>query len=99
MDSCSDGYMTDSDDSFCAQDSAIIFKWKCFLCDELAVNGEKLESQFLECTSITVIDDNGKRWIRCDNCSMSAHLDCLNRVTGLNITWEFLESRGRFTCC
>ena len=100
-------YDTGSDDSLTEE----IFGWKCFICEAWAKSGLKLESDFLGCTSITVVDTDGKRWMRCDNCALSCHVSCLNfvRIKGKlrkrctlvvpEVTWEVIEQNGRFTCC
>ena len=86
-----------------ASSRAELFGWYCFICKKWAISGIQLESSFLDYDSVTVVDKDGSRWLRCDNCALSCHVKCLNknRLCWLvpEVTWQVLESNGRFTCC
>lgn len=100
-------YYGDLDDTI----SEEVFGWKCFICEQWAKSGIKLENQFIEASTVTVVDSDGKRWLRCDNCGLSCHINCLNfvKIKGKlykrftlvvpEVTWEVIEKNGRFTCC
>ena len=90
---------SDSDDEIYLN-PAKHFGWHCFICKTYGKDGLSLEMQFLSCDTVTAVDKDNRRWVRCDNCGLCCHVQCLNKGTVfVKVNWEVIEQNGRFTCC
>ena len=69
-----------------AQEAAY-FNWKCLICSEIAQPPAALEDQhFVEYGPFT--DINGDKWVKCDKCFNSYHVQCLKEDIPV----------GKYTC-
>ena len=66
------------------------FGWKCLICSVEAKDQMGLEEQHLADGVIYTDNINGTKWLFCNKCKNTYHLNCVCPNMEQNIKWPFL---------
>lgn len=84
----------------CKRTASEVLQWKCVFCKSYAVNGIKLDGQWLRGICVALFDVDLTIWVRCDNCYTSFHSQCLLSSLKMPEKKAFqINNFGRFECC
>ncbi len=68
------------------------FNWKCLICNVLAASPMELENQQMVFDGVYT-DIDGSKWVKCDKCMSSYHLNCVSFKTEAEV-----NAPGCFLC-